>query len=147
MRSGKPLARMNLTPIDIFRPTWKINWAAPGLMAPTSPADHPLTGVAPASPQERAQQDPPTEIPSCSFSKRSATGTQVQRRCSFTQQVASAAAALLGYSTGSPPLLWPFRRAGQPAGGQCLIWRTLVCVDGHSWVAAPQGGASKADDA
>jgi hypothetical protein len=31
--------------------------------------------------------------------------------------------------------------------GQCLIWRTLVCVDGDSWVAAPQGGASKADDA
>ncbi len=31
--------------------------------------------------------------------------------------------------------------------GQCLIWRTLVCVDGRSWVTAPQGGASKADDA
>jgi len=57
------------------------------------------------------------------------------------------AAEVLIHPTGGLPLQAPFRPAGQPAGGQCLIWRTLVCVDGHSWVSAPQGASNKANDA
>jgi hypothetical protein len=57
------------------------------------------------------------------------------------------AAEVLIHPTGGLPLQAPFRPAGQPAGGQCLIWRTLVCVDRRSWVAAPQCKANKADDA